>query len=99
MFSANIRIIAVIVVMLFIGLFLTACGKIKSTETKTAGINAKIEKLFEHEGCTVYRFHDQNYWRYYAKCSNATSSNTSWSQSCGKGCTSHPVVPTGYERN
>lgn len=28
----------------------------------------KIEYLFEHEGCKVYRFHDMGNWIYFTNC-------------------------------
>lgn len=60
---------------------LSACGK--PAETSTAvGKEFVVDKLFTHEGCTVYRFEDGGNKRYYTNCQGSTS----WQESCGKGC-------------
>lgn len=63
---------------------LTGCYK--QAETKTQKQNEiVVEKLFTHEGCTVYRFTDY-YQRYFTKCENALKSEIGSMQHCGKGC-------------
>lgn len=60
---------------------LSGCGK--PAETRTAvGREFVVDKLFTHEGCTVYRFYDGG-TRYFTNCSGSTS----WTEQCGKGCT------------
>ncbi len=60
---------------------LSGCGK--PAETSTAvGREFVVDKLFTHEGCTVYRFYDGG-TRYFTNCSGSTS----WTEQCGKGCT------------
>lgn len=59
---------------------LAGCGK--PAETSTAvGAEFVVDKLFTHEGCTVYRFSDGGNARYYTNCGS-----TAWTRQCGKGC-------------
>lgn len=50
----------------------------------------RIERIFEHEGCRVYKFWVDNNSRYFTSCSGGTW----WTESCGKGCTRQVEVPT-----
>ena len=59
-------------------LFLTACQKDAESSARV-GHEFKVEKLFTHEGCTVYRFFDDRRV-YYTNCQGSTQS------SCGKNC-------------
>jgi hypothetical protein len=61
---------------------LSACTKPPETSTEV-GLEFVVDKLFTHEGCTVYRFVDGGYNRYFTNCSGSVS----WSESCGKNCT------------
>lgn len=63
-----------------------------------AGVDFKVDRLFTHDGCTVYRFHDGLYGRYFTKCEGSASASTSWVESCGKNCTRPMDIPTGYTR-
>ena len=59
-------------------------GCVKQAETSTSvGAEFVVDKLFTHEGCTVYRFNDGGNARYYTNCQGSTS----WQRNCGKGCT------------
>lgn len=59
-------------------------GCTKQAETSTAaGVEFRVDKLFTHEGCTVYRFEDGGRNRYFTNCSGSTN----WTESCGKNCT------------
>lgn len=62
-------------------LTLSACGK-PAESTTQVGVEFVVHKLFTHEGCTLYRFYDGGYARYYTNCSGSTS----WTESCGKNC-------------
>lgn len=59
-------------------IFLTACQK-DAESLARVGHDFKVEKLFTHEGCTVYRFDDTR-TVYYTNCQGSTQS------SCGKNC-------------
>ena len=59
------------------------------------GAGFAVERLFTHEGCTVFRFKDGGYNRYFARCDGiAAQSTTTWQESCGRGCT-RPVEVSG----
>ncbi len=58
------------------------------------GAGFTVERLFTHDGCTVYRFRDPNH-RYFTRCDGVTAqSTTTWQESCGKNCT-RPVEVSG----
>lgn len=65
-------------------LLLAGCQK-NPESTTHVGNDFKVQKLFEVDGCTVYRFHDDR-TVYFTKC-DGVRSNTSYTESCGKGCT------------
>lgn len=73
-----------ILLSLFIVSLLLGCSKPAETST-AAGVEFVVDKLFTHEGCTVYRFSDGGNKRYYTNCQGSTN----WSESCGKNCTRH----------
>lgn len=65
-----------------IALVALLAGCSKQAETSTAvGAEFVVDKLFTHEGCTVYRFYDGGNARYYTNCGS-----TAWTRQCGKGC-------------
>jgi hypothetical protein len=66
---------------------LTACEH-EPLSTQRTGKDARfeVEQLFTHDGCTVYRFHDNGYAHYFTNCASVISSRT---VSCGKNCTAH----------
>lgn len=71
---------------------LIGCTKAAET-TSAAGVDFKVDRLFTHEGCTVYRFND-GYFRYYARC-DAAAATTTWHESCGKNCSRSVGISTG----
>ena len=48
-----------------------------------------VEQLFTHDGCSVYRFRDAGYPRYYVRCANG--SGTSWGETHSTGKSSYQV--------
>ncbi len=55
-----------------------------------------VDTLFNHDGCTVYRFRDGGSTpRYLAKC--ATAATVSWDESCGKNCVANHSITTANE--
>jgi hypothetical protein len=62
-------------------LALTGCSKPAETST-SVGREFVVDKLFTHEGCTVYRFSDGGNKRYFTNCSDSTT----WREGCGKNC-------------
>jgi hypothetical protein len=74
---------------------LTGCLATAVGVAKTENPNVKIELLFTHEGCRIFRFHDGALPIYYADCRGpaASSATASWRAPCGKGC-SRPMMLT-----
>ena len=70
-----------VLIMTLLVLSLTGCERLAESSTP-AGKGFVVEKLFTHEGCTVYRFADSGRSRYFTNCNGTTS----WVESCGKGC-------------
>lgn len=75
---------------------LSACQKQAEDESTVGTGGIKVEKLFTHDRCTVYRFYDGR-TVYYTDCRGAAS----WSESypCGKAaiCTRKVDVPTSVQ--
>jgi hypothetical protein len=68
----NVGIVALAVA---IGLIGNSCG---SERPKEATANPYgVVLLFEHEGCRVYRFLDDNHYRYFVNCGGHTASTSS----------------------
>ena len=72
---------------------IVGCSKPAET-TQHVGKEFTVEKLFTHDGCTVYRFMDGGYNRYYTRCSGANQVSTQSTSSCGKNCIRHEVIDT-----
>ena len=60
------------------------------------GAGFTVERLFTHAGCTVFRFKDGGYNRYFTRCDGiAAQATTTWQESCGKNCTREIEVSGG----
>lgn len=66
------------------------CAKPAQESSATANADFRVDKLFTHEGCTAYRFHDAGEYVYYTVCDRGqiTSTIRQNQESCGKNCTS-----------
>ena len=73
-------------------LWLVGCYKPAESLARPGGGQFEVEKLFEHEGCTAYRFIDGGTARYYTRCSADVT--TTWNETCGKNCTRSISIPT-----
>lgn len=71
---------------------LLGCEK-PAESSASAGVEFRIDRLFTHDGCTLYRFSDAGA-RYFASCDGAYSAEVSWHESCGNGCSRQMSVPT-----
>lgn len=71
-------------------ILLVGCTRTPESAVQVNG-QFQVDKLFTYEGCTVFRFEDASYFRYYTDCKGTTSGN----QSCGKGCTQRTDVIGG----
>ncbi|MBS1601195.1 MAG: DUF4884 domain-containing protein [Bacteroidetes bacterium] len=59
-------------------LLITGCT-VEHPISKTAATNNhsyKVEYLFEHEGCKVYRFHDNGNYVYFTNCNGEAIART-----------------------
>jgi hypothetical protein len=63
---------------------LAGCSGPAEQTTTPSNPEYRVERLFTHEGCTVYRFRD-NGTKHYVTCDNRHTS-TNWTELCGKGC-------------
>lgn len=79
----------ILFVVLLPVLLLPACAK-QAEQTTAVGVEFKVDTLFTHNGCTMYRFVDGGSFRYYADCRGETT----WVESCGKNCTHTKSIPT-----
>lgn len=73
-----------IAAIIAVSTILVGCEK-PAEHTTIKGAGFKVETLFTHEGCTVYRFADDLRFRYYANCKSGQHT-TMWTESCGKNC-------------
>jgi hypothetical protein len=69
----------------------TSCAKDGVEEKQTDNQRFRVTRLFTNEGCTLYRFTDDGYSRYYTNCSGSTQ----WQEQHGK--TSSPAEVTGSQ--
>jgi len=60
----------------------------EAESTTRAGADFKVDRLFQVDGCTVYRFHDGGRPRYFTNCAGSTQ----WEESCGKNCSQQSGV-------
>ena len=78
--SDGMRYVGVIVALLLGG-----CeGKAHHVDPVNAIDEFSVGKLFEVDGCEVYRFRDNGYAHYFTTCKGSVS--TTRSEYCGKGC-------------
>lgn len=73
---------------------LAACEKSAESMSQTTNNEFQVEKLFMHEGCTVYRFDDHGRAHYYTRCTDSTNVQTISPESCGKNCVRDSVIHT-----
>lgn len=80
---------------LLVACLLCACSRDPVATSTTDNAQIKVSRLFEHDGCTVYRFFDAG-TRYFVKCHDG-STRTEWTESyqCGKITCSRPVAVPG----
>jgi len=79
--------------MLFLSLLLLSCAQTPVREAVSNNPNVPVAMLFEHEGCTVYRFFDNGRYHYFARCGDGGTS-TSSQRSCGKNCVRDEEIRT-----
>ncbi len=70
-------------------LCLQGCGaKDPVSVSGTSNGDVKVATLFEHDGCTTYRFYDAGDYHYYVKCAESKKVTTisTKTESCWKNC-------------
>ena len=84
-------------ILIFCIMSLSSCFRNITPQTDLVSSNptAKVQLLFEVDGCKVYRFYDGLNPRYFTKCLNGNSS-VGWMESCGKNCTYYAENITSY---
>lgn len=80
-----------IVLIAMLALAISGCERAQPESTTTTTYGTQVAKLFTVDDCTVYRFMDDGRFRYFTNCHGSTS----WTESCGKNCTSHQGVSGG----
>ena len=86
--------------VMFAALAVAGCTKAPEYSSP-AGREFVVDKLFTHEGCTMYRFSDGGYLRYFAKCDGeSVTAQTEWVERCGNNnCTRQREITTSNTRN
>ena len=72
-----------------------ACGCVAASleEHPTNNPDIVVERIADHDGCTIYRFRDGQY-HWYVRCHGDRATATLTPRSCGKGCKRDEVVTT-----
>lgn len=61
---------------------LVSCKEPAQETVSSTNSNIKLDFLFEHDGCKMYRFLDGGRWIYWTDCSGQVTSE--WTQNHGK---------------
>lgn len=77
---------------ILIVLGVAACAKAPVFTDGTDNKEIPIDRLFTHEGCSIYRFHDFGDYHYFSDCRNAVTNR------CGKGCEDSISMPLIIQR-
>ncbi len=78
----------IIYILMFV--FLAGCERPPISEAPTNNPAIIISKLFQYDGCTVYRFNDNREAHYFTNCKGSVSSE----QSCGRNCRYDETIET-----
>lgn len=81
-------------------LIIAGCTNPSVSDESTNNPNVPVSLLFEHNGCSIYRFTDGR-THYYADCSGSSTTIAAHNRSCGKSCTRRvdEEVVTTYSRH
>lgn len=81
-----------VIVITLVCLLSLSCNK-EAKETSTVG-EFKVEFLFEHDGCKMYRFYDGGKFIYYSNCKYKSTTYTEYQE--GKNNYVEKSVDTTY---
>lgn len=73
--------------LVIVAVFLLGCLTDPMSSSTTTNQAIRVELLFEHEGCKVYRFSDAARPHYYAVCGATGAALNERVEACGKKCT------------
>ena len=93
----EIKLAISVVTMAAVAAVLVACGEDPVSTARTDNPNVAVSKMFEHEGCKVYRFKDAGEYVYYTNCPGSVQSARV--ESCGKNCTNRVPVTVQTSRS
>lgn len=62
----------IIIALVAFAFALSGCARDPVETSRTDNPGIVVEKLFEHEGCTMYRFQDAGNYVYYSDCTGST---------------------------
>lgn len=77
----------------FCAVLLCACAKKAERVVTSSNSAVQVEKLFELDGCTVYRFIDEGRNHYFTNCQGSLSQRLK----CGKKCSYAEEIQTHRE--
>jgi hypothetical protein len=58
----------------------------QATKAAKAAADEQPRVIREVDGCKVYAFHSGDRWHYFTRCPTSTTTESSWTESCGKNC-------------
>ena len=76
-------------------LILAACSEPAESTASSSNPNVSVEKLLTVDDCTVYRFQDGGYNRYFSSCKSGRSEAT-YQLTCGKNCSRQETISSNY---
>lgn len=82
-------------ILLLMAVTVTACLEKKAiTAHKTNNPDVPVSLLFEHDGCSVFRFVDAERFHYYVRCATFGKQQTMYEYNCGKTCIQYESIST-----
>ena len=76
-----------------LAVILSGCNAEPVSVAQTDNAEIRVARLFDHDGCTVYRFHDGGRDRYFVKCAEGNDrAESDDTEPCGKTPCPRPEV-------
>lgn len=91
MYNISSKVFNTVVIIVTLSLVVLGCTEEPEARSASSNPAIAVDKLFTHEGCTVYRFRDGGRDHYYAHCSDGEL-QTITTQYCGKSCEYPEVI-------
>lgn len=77
-----------------VALCLSACIERGPAKSTSVADSYEVERMFDHDGCAVFRFRDTGRYHYFVRC--GSEQGTMQHVSCGKNCVRPEDVPTVF---